>query len=130
MPELSADVVRLRPELIALRREIHRHPELAYAETATAARIAEALRRDGVAVRTGIAGTGVLATIGGGGRTVMLRVDMDGLPIQEQSEAEYASRVAGAMHACGHDGHVAMGVTAARVLAGRELGGTVRVLFQ
>jgi amidohydrolase len=130
MPEISADVVRLRPELIALRREIHRHPELAYAETATAARIAEALRRHGVAVRTGIAGTGVLATIGGGGRTVMLRVDMDGLPIQEQGESEYASRVAGVMHACGHDGHVAMGVTAARVLAGRELGGTVRVLFQ
>src|SRR5688500_4471547 len=111
MPGLSADVVRLRPELIALRREIHRHPELAYAETGTA-------------------GTGVLATIVGGGRTVMLRVDMDGLPIQEQAESEYASRVAGVMHACGHDGHVAMGVTAARILAGRELGGTVRVLFQ
>ena len=131
MSQLSAEVVRLRPELIALRREVHRHPELAYAETATAARIAAALDRDGIAVRTGIGGTGVVATLGsGGGRTVMLRVDMDGLPIQEQSDAEYASRIAGAMHACGHDGHVAMGVMAARILAGRELPGTVRVLFQ
>jgi amidohydrolase len=131
MPELSKDVVRLRPELIALRREIHRRPELAWAETATAARIARDLGAAGIAVRTGIGGTGVLATLGGGGgRTVMLRVDMDGLPIQEQSEAEYASQVKGAMHACGHDGHVAMGVTAARILAGRKLPGTVRVLFQ
>src|SRR6185295_8231174 len=85
MPELSEDVARLRPELIALRREIHRHPELAYAETATAARIARDLGAEGIALRTGIAGTGVLATIGSGGRTVMLRVDMDGLPIQEQN---------------------------------------------
>src|SRR5687768_3452394 len=131
MGQLSSEVVRLRPELIALRRDVHRHPELAYAETATAARIAGALERDGISVRTGIGGTGVLATLGSGaGRTVMLRVDMDGLPIQEQSEAEYASQVAGAMHACGHDGHVAMGVMAARILAGRTLAGTVRVLFQ
>jgi amidohydrolase len=131
MPELSADVLRLRPELIALRREVHQHPELAYAETATAARIASFLDGSGIALRTGIGGTGVLATVGGGGgRTVMLRVDMDGLPIQEQNEVPYASRVAGAMHACGHDGHVAMGAVAARILAGRKLDGTVRVLFQ
>jgi amidohydrolase len=131
MPELSADVLRLRPELIALRREIHQHPELAYRETATAARVAKFLDGGGIALRTGIGGTGVLATVGGGGgRTVMLRVDMDGLPIQEQNEVPYASRVAGAMHACGHDGHVAMGAVAARILAGRKLDGTVRVLFQ
>ena len=129
MAQLSPDVVRLTPDMIALRREVHRHPELAYAETETAARIARALA--GIPVRTGVGGTGVVATIGGGrGRTVMLRVDMDGLPIQEQSEADYASRVPGAMHACGHDGHVAMGVTAARILAARQLPGTVRVLFQ
>jgi amidohydrolase len=125
---LSAEVVRLTPDLVALRREIHRHPELAYAETETAARIVRAL--DGIPLRSGIGGTGVLATIGGGGRTVLLRVDMDGLPIQEQSGADYASRVPNAMHACGHDGHVAMGVAAARILAARKLPGTVRVLFQ
>ena len=131
MPELSADVLRLRPELIALRREVHQHPELAYQEKATAARIAGFLGGGGIALRTGIGGTGVLATIGGGGgRTVMLRVDMDGLPIQERNEVPYASRVPNAMHACGHDGHVAMGAVAARILAGRKLNGTVRVLFQ
>jgi amidohydrolase len=131
MPHLSEDVQRLRPELVALRREVHEHPELAHAETRTAARIARALEDAGIAVRTGIGGTGVVATVGGGGRrTVMLRVDMDGLPIQEQSDAPYASRVPNAMHACGHDGHVAMGVTAARILAGRKLDGTVRFVFQ
>src|SRR5688500_8833988 len=98
MPELSADVVRLRPELIALRRDVHQHPELAYQETGTAARIASFLG-GGIALRTGIGGTGMLATIGSGGRTVMLRVDMDGLPIQEQNDAPYASRVPGVMHA-------------------------------
>ena len=127
---ISADVARLAPETIALRREVHRHPELAYAERETAARIARALEGDGVALRTGLGGTGVVATIGKGSRTVLLRVDMDGLPIHEQSDADYASRVPGAMHACGHDGHVAMGVAAARVLAGRRLDGAVRVLFQ
>ena len=96
MPELSADVLRLRPELIALRRELHQHPELAYAETATAARIAGFLGGGGIALRTGVGGTGVLATVGGGGgRTVLLRVDMDGLPIQEQNDVPYASRVPG-----------------------------------
>jgi amidohydrolase len=128
MAQLSADVTRLTPDMIALRRDVHRHPELAYAEKETAARIARAL--EGIPVRTGIGGTGVVATIGAGGPTVLLRVDMDGLPIQEQSEADYASRVPGAMHACGHDGHVAMGVTAARILAARKPAGTVRVLFQ
>ena len=125
---LSAEVVRLTPDLVALRREIHRHPELAYAEKETAARVVRAL--DGIPVRTGIGGTGVVATIGSGGPTVLLRVDMDGLPIQEQNQAEYASRVPNAMHACGHDGHVAMGVTAARILAAKRLPGTVRVMFQ
>ncbi len=127
---ISADVARLAAETIALRREVHRHPELAYAERETAARIARALEADGVGVRAGVGGTGVVATIGQGARTVLLRVDMDGLPIHEQSEADYASRVPGAMHACGHDGHVAMGVAAARVLAKRRLDGEVRVLFQ
>ena len=130
MTELSADVLRLGPEMIALRREIHQYPELAYKETVTASRIASFLGESKIAFRTGIGGTGMLATIGGSGRTVMLRVDMDGLPIQEQNEVPYASRVPGVMHACGHDGHVAMGATAARVLAGRKLPGTVRVLFQ
>ena len=124
------DVRALEGDLIALRREIHQHPELAFAETRTADRVAALLEADGIAVRRGVGGTGVVASLGAGGAGVLLRVDMDALPIQEASAAPYASRVAGAMHACGHDGHVSMGVGAARLLARRRLPGAVRVLFQ
>jgi amidohydrolase len=131
MPRLSDDVRVLQADMIALRRELHQQPELAYAETKTAARVAALLERAGLDVRTGVGGTGVLAsTRGHSGPAVLLRADMDGLPIQEDSSAPYASRVPGQMHACGHDGHVAMAVTAARALIGRGLAGTVRVLFQ
>ncbi len=130
MPRLSPDVSALLDECVALRRDLHQNPELAWAEHRTAARVAAFLEGAGLELRT-VAATGVLATAGGAeGRTVLLRVDMDGLPIQEQGDAPYASRVPGVMHACGHDGHTAMGATAARVLAARRPGGTVRVLFQ
>ena len=131
MPRLSPDVSAMAHELVALRRDLHQNPELAWAERRTAARVAAFLEGAGLEVRTAVAGTGVLATARGAGRrTVLLRVDMDGLPIQEQGDAPYASRVPGVMHACGHDGHTAMGAAAVRVLAGRRPGGTVRVLFQ
>jgi amidohydrolase len=130
MPRLSPDVSALLDQCVALRRDLHQNPELAWAERRTAARVAAFLEGAGLELRT-VAETGVLATARGAeGRTVLLRVDMDGLPIQEQGDAPYASRVPGVMHACGHDGHTAMGATAARVLAGRRPGGTVRVLFQ
>lgn len=128
---LPSDVLDLRPEMIALRRELHQHPELAFQETQTAARIQSFLEGQGLELRTGVGGTGVVAgTPRRSGRTVLLRVDMDGLPIEEESETPYASRVKGRMHACGHDGHVAMGAGAARILARRSLPGTVKVLFQ
>jgi amidohydrolase len=128
---LSSDVLDLRPEIIALRRELHQHPELAFQETGTASRIRSFLEGQGLELRTGVGGTGVVAgTPRRGGRTVLLRVDMDGLPIEEESETSYASRVKGRMHACGHDGHVAMGAGAARILAQRDIPGTVKVLFQ
>ncbi len=131
MPSLSPDVLALAPELVALRRELHAHPELAFAEHRTAARVAEFLAGSGLEVRTGVGGTGVLATAPGAtGRTVLLRVDLDALPIAEQSKAPYASRNPGVMHACGHDGHTAMGAAAARVLARRRGPGCFRVLFQ
>jgi len=130
MPDLSPEVRGSLPDLVALRRDFHQHPELAYAETRTAARVATFLEGAGLRVRTGVGGTGVVAETPGDGRRVMLRVDMDGLPIQEQSDAPYASRVPGLMHACGHDGHTAIGAVAARILAGRKLGGAVRMLFQ
>jgi amidohydrolase len=131
MARLSEDVSALGADLVALRRDLHQNPELSWAEQRTAGRVAAFLEGAGLDVRTGVAGTGVVATARGrGGRTVLLRVDMDGLPIQEQGEAAYASRVPGVMHACGHDGHTAMGAAAARVLAGRRPAGEVRVLFQ
>jgi amidohydrolase len=123
-------VVVLQPELVRLRREIHQQPELAYAERQTAARVAEYLAGTGLELRTGLGGTGILAATPGAGRRVLLRVDMDALPISEQTGAPYASRVAGRMHACGHDGHVAMGAVAARLLASRALPGSAAVLFQ
>jgi amidohydrolase len=130
MPKLSAEVRASLPDLVALRRDFHQHPELAYAETRTAARVAAFLEGAGLTLRTGVGGTGVVAEAPGPGRRVMLRVDLDALPIQEQSDAAYASRAPGLMHACGHDGHAAIGAVAARILAGRALGGSVRVLFQ
>src|SRR4051812_16183902 len=131
MARVSSEVRALQGDLVALRRELHQHPELAYAETRTASRVAEILGGLGLPIRTGVGGTGVLATIGtGSGPAVLLRADMDGLPIQEESSKPYVSRVPGVMHACGHDGHVAMAVTAARALVTRGVAGTVRMLFQ
>jgi amidohydrolase len=131
MPRLSSELKALQPEMVALRRDLHAHPELSWHETRTAARVASFLEGKGLEVRTGVGKTGLVASAGrGGGRTVLLRVDMDALPIEERTGAPYASRVPGVMHACGHDGHTAMGATAARLLASRDLPGSVRVLFQ
>jgi amidohydrolase len=128
--QLSAEVAASRGELVALRRDFHRHPELSWAERRTAAKAAEHLRGSGLDVQEGIAGTGVLARTRAAGPAVMLRADMDALPIQEQSHAEYASAAAGVMHACGHDGHVAMGLVAARILAAGSPAPALRMLFQ
>ncbi|HUH14056.1 MAG TPA: amidohydrolase [Longimicrobiales bacterium] len=123
-------------ELVALRRDLHRHPELAFRESRTAAAAAERVEAAGFGVRTGVGRTGVVAELGdGGGPTVALRADMDALPIQEESDADYRSTVPGVMHACGHDAHVSMLVGAARLLAqtkeaGELPAGTVRLLFQ
>src|SRR5262245_39990256 len=131
MAEISREVRELVPEMVALRRALHREPELAFAEARTAARVAAFLADSQLDLRSGVGGTGVVATVeGGSGPTVLLRVDMDALPIQEQSEAEYVSRSPGLMHACGHDGHTAMGAVAARILARRRPRGRIRIVFQ
>jgi len=131
MPRLSPEVLALRDEILALRRDLHRHPELAWNERRTAEQIARFLEGSRLELRTGLGGTGVLAEAkGDAGPTLLLRVDMDALPIQEDSRSPHASVVPGAMHACGHDGHVAMGAAAARLAAGRGAPGSVRVLFQ
>jgi amidohydrolase len=121
-------------EIVADRRTIHQHPELAYQESTTAALVATRLTALGLEVQTGIGGTGVVGLVKGSqsGKTVLLRADMDALPIQEVSTAPYASQIAGAMHACGHDGHTAVLLAVARLLAEQRdsLSGTVKLMFQ
>ena len=120
-------------EFISLRRDIHRHPELAFAEHRTAALVAERLEAWGYAVERGIGGTGVVGTLTRGRRTKRLgiRADMDALPIAEATGLPYASSHAGVMHACGHDGHTAMLLAAARHLAEHgRFDGTLNLIFQ
>ena len=135
MRDLQPLIASLLPELVELRHELHRHPELAYEEHETAARIVSQLQDlPGMELRTGVAETGVVATLGGErpGACVALRADMDALPIEEIGDHAHRSTVPGKMHACGHDGHVTCLVGAARVLAqlGDELEGPVKFLFQ
>jgi amidohydrolase len=126
----SPEVAAIEPELVALRRDLHQHPELAFQETRTAARIQAFLEGHGLSLRSGIGGTGVVAEAGKGSPTILLRVDMDGLPIQELNATPYVSQELGRMHACGHDGHTAIGAVAARIVASRALPGRVRFVFQ
>ncbi|HXF96109.1 MAG TPA: M20 family metallopeptidase [Gemmatimonadales bacterium] len=119
-----------RAQLVADRRDLHQHPELGFEETRTAALVAQRLGALGYTVRTGVATTGVLAVRGEGPRCVLLRADMDALPVEEANDVPYRSRVPGKMHACGHDGHVAIGLEAARRLAQVRLPGAVKFAFQ
>lgn len=120
-------------DFVALRRDLHRHPELAFAEHRTARVVAEQLRQWGYEVTEGVGGTGVVGRLqrGDSPRRIGLRADMDALPIQEASGAEWSSVHAGCMHACGHDGHTAMLLAAAKHLAlhGR-FDGTLHLIFQ
>jgi len=121
-------------DMVRVRRDLHRYPELGFQETRTAGIVAETLIGLGLEVQTGVGHTGVVALLEGArpGPTVLLRFDMDALPIQEESDHDYASVNPGVMHACGHDGHVAMGLALARLFAGRqdEIAGTLKFLFQ
>jgi len=123
----------LLPDLVALRRDLHAHPELAFEERRTAGIVAAALRLLRLEVHEGLAGTGVVGTLrhGRSGRAIGLRADMDALPIAEQSRLSHSSRHAGVHHGCGHDGHTAMLLGAARQLARtRRMDGTVHFIFQ
>ncbi|MCE2908556.1 MAG: M20 family metallopeptidase [Burkholderiaceae bacterium] len=120
-------------EFVALRRDIHRHPELAFEEHRTAALVADKLEGWGYTVTRGVGGTGVVGTLvrGQGVRRLGLRADMDALPIHEASGREWASQRPGLMHACGHDGHTAMLLAAARRLAEDvSFDGTLHLIFQ
>ncbi len=120
--------------LVATRRDIHAHPELGNQERRTPELIVTALRPLGFEIQHGVGGTGVVAVLRGcdAGPTLALRADMDALPLNEETDRPYRSIVPGVMHACGHDGHVAMALGAARVLHGLRdrLAGNVKFLFQ
>jgi len=120
--------------LIAIRRDLHAHPELAFEEVRTAGVVATELARLGIACRTGVGRTGVVADIHGGrpGPTLVIRGDMDALPIAERTALPFASQNAGLMHACGHDVHTStlLGVAAILQRLAPEMAGSVRLLFQ
>src|SRR5258705_1023467 len=120
-----------RAQLVATRRDLHQPPELGFEETRTSTLAAERLKSLGYEVKAGVGKTGVVAVRPGeNGRCVLLRADMDALPVEEANDVPYRSRHPGQMHACGHDGHVAIGLEVARRLGALKLGGTVKLAFQ
>ena len=127
---LETEIAALTGQLVAWRRDFHRHPEVAFQETRTSAVVREFLESLGLPVRSA-GGTGLVAVLEGnpGGKTVALRADMDALPVQEEGEKDYRSLNRGVTHACGHDGHMAMMMAAAKVLTGRKSDFSGRVVF-
>ena len=121
-------------ELVTWRRDLHRHPELGFEEVRTAGIVTQHLGELGVEVQTGVGKTGVVGLLDGArpGPVVMVRFDMDALPIAEENTHEFISEAPGVMHACGHDGHVAIGMGVATLLARHrhELSGSVKFVFQ
>lgn len=124
----------LQPQLVQWRRQIHQYPELGFQEKLTAALVSEQLTQLGIEHQTGIAKTGIVATIAGQqpGPVLAIRADMDALPIQEENEVAYCSRHEGRMHACGHDGHTAIALGTAAYLSQHraDFRGTVKMIFQ
>ena len=116
------EIATRRETLIELRRDFHRHPELAFREHRTAAIVARRMQAAGLDVHTGIGGTGVVAVLHGKehGKTIAWRADIDALPLAEASNLPFVSAAPGVMHACGHDGHTAIGITLAEILAARR----------
>jgi amidohydrolase len=134
---MTTPVDRIRTyhdELRAIRRDLHAHPELAFQESRTAAKVVDYLGKLGIETHTGIAKTGVVGVIkgkGNGGRSIGLRADMDCLPMHESNSFSHKSKNEGRMHACGHDGHTTMLLGAARYLAEtRDFAGTAYLIFQ
>ena len=142
LQDLERRAVALQPKMVAWRRDIHQHPELSGQEVRTAKQVADHLRALGLEVKTGVGGTGVVGLLKGGrpGKVVALRADMDALPVQEATGLPFASKVVAknfgkdspVMHACGHDGHVAILMGVAELLAGmrEQIPGSVKFIFQ
>lgn len=129
IPELVANA----GSIAAIRRDLHAHPELCFQEVRTADLVAAKLTEWGIPIHKGLATTGIVGIVksGSSGRALALRADMDALPMQEHNHFDHASQYAGKMHACGHDGHVAMLLAAAQYLAQhRNFDGTVYLIFQ
>lgn len=132
--DIKGEIQASKEEMVSLRRDLHAHPELSFQEKRTSRLVAQRLEALGLDVSTGVAKTGVMGLIRGGGPgpTLMLRADMDALPIQETSDTAYRSQTAGVMHACGHDGHTAVLLSIAGILARHReaLKGQVKLVFQ
>ena len=135
--KIRSSIQALQPQLVALRRQLHQQPELGFKERLTAAAIAQKLTEWGIPHQTGIAETGIVAIIQGRKtsvrlKTLAIRADMDALPIQEANDVPYKSQHDGIMHACGHDGHVAIALTTAYYLSQHQndFAGTVKIIFQ
>src|SRR5215208_1539609 len=134
MTDFLAEATSLFAYTQALRRDFHMHPELGFREFRTSGIVAKELEALGLEVTKGIGKTGIVALLEGAkpGPTLLLRFDMDALPITEGTHASYQSQTLGLMHACGHDGHTAIGLTVARILNGHrdQLRGTIKFCFQ
>ncbi|AIF68703.1 peptidase M20 [Palaeococcus pacificus DY20341] len=124
------EALKIKDQIVAWRRDFHMHPELGYEEERTSKIVEEHLKEWGYKIKR--VGTGIIADIGRGEKTIALRADMDALPVQEENDVPYKSQVPGKMHACGHDAHTAMLLGAAKILAEHEeeLMGRVRLIFQ
>jgi amidohydrolase len=135
--QLKSDIDELVPDMVAMRRDLHEHPELAFEEVRTSGIVAQRLQTLGLEVQAGVAKTGVVGMLRGGAskpgaKTIAIRADMDALPIYELNEIEYRSTIDGKMHACGHDGHTSILLAVADILTKRrqELPGNVKFVFQ
>lgn len=132
--QLRGEAESLRERVVAMRRDLHAHPEIAFQEIRTAGIVAQRLAELGFEVQAGVGKTGVVGVMDGAraGHTLLLRFDMDALPIQEMVDVPFRSRNDGLMHACGHDAHTAIGLGVAEMLVARraEWGGTVKFVFQ
>ncbi|WP_304956680.1 M20 metallopeptidase family protein [Virgibacillus saliphilus] len=134
LKNIHESIDNLYPEMVEIRRYLHQHPELSFQETETANYIATFYEKLGIPYQTKVGGNGIIATLKGGkpGKTVALRADFDALPIQDEKDVPYKSKVDGVMHACGHDGHTATLLTLAKVMKEyqEELPGTIEFLHQ
>jgi amidohydrolase len=134
MADFRREAEALYEQMVRVRRDFHRHPELGFQEKRSAGIVAETLGRLGYEVQSGVGQTGVVGILGGDreGPTVLMRFDMDALPVTESNDTEYVSQTPGVMHACGHDGHMAVGLAVAQILAGYQshIVGTLKLLFQ